>query len=971
MKEASYWDRQRIPPTVGFEDLDGSQRAFCCSEPGNVRVLAPAGSGKTQTLLQRCAYLHKHSPGDRFLVVTFTRAASAELNKRLNADDFGGLSAAVEVRTLNSWGWHQVHSRSRRASLVTSVGEKAACVRDMRARLRDYPFVAKALKSGGQRRMAGILDHVDTLKNFGFRLEADCTVLEFLDHWERLAEVGSEPRLERLVEDLRKIGILSDPAKAAILRDAGGGHAASADVPRKSPPVELFERFFGFGVALFAHMFETERFTLEDQKYVALQYLRRDGDRSGRAGAYDHVLVDEFQDISPLDLELTRQIADRYAATLTIVGDDDQAIFEWRGGSPNYLLAPEGEFGRSFGTFVLERNYRSPANIVRSADRLIRNNTRRHPKRMEAVRAEDAEIVFLTRADAEGAVSAVIDQVHRFRDGCGPRDRMALLSRKRAQLVPFQILLADEGIRFDVADDLSLFLSRAFRNLIRLLEIRARRDDASVPAAQIVKDTLLLCREVTAGDRDERTLERIETWLKRRSPTSYEEAHEALRGIQGRIGSYPAYQSAVWKLFAASTVKQAIGVIRRRFEGLSQDFGKGATDIFYQDPPFFHLGAIARRFGKDFPAFLRILERAKTSASELKGEDERGVEEPYRPILLATALRAKGKEFHTVVILDANDGVWPSQMAKNKLEKASTRSEESAALAGLEEERRLFYVAMTRARTRLVVSWSGIDADQTPLAGSPYLAEAGLRPRDLPRALRETAASGREAIRRRAADPDDGSPRTSIVGPRLTSEWLGRVRLRKKRGRLKFGKLHPARIGPASLAPGRRGKGQAVGDAELAEVIGGGESPALEFKSTLRVNLVTKQRDGRIEHAALKTVAAFLNTEGGALVIGVDDGGRALGVAADDFANEDGMQQHLVNLARDRLVGAAAMTCVTPCFAEHEGRRVMVVTCRPSREPVWVRDGKLQRFFVRVGATTQELQPSDVYPYVSARFGGE
>ena len=139
---------------------------------------------------------------------------------------------------------------------------------------------------------------------------------------------------------------------------------------------------------------------------------------------------------------------------------------------------------------------------------------------------------------------------------------------------------------------------------------------------------------------------------------------------------------------------------------------------------------------------------------------------------------------------------------------------------------------------------------------------------------------------------------------------------------------------------------------------------------TLPMNLFTTKNDRRIEHSALKTVAAFLNTEGGALVIGVEDGGKALGLDQDGFATEDRMQQHFVNMVRDRLCGGVAMTSVYPYFADFEGRRVLVVMCEPSREPVWVRDGKTERFFVRVGVTTQELQPSDVYPYVSARVAG-
>ena len=102
------------------------------------------------------------------------------------------------------------------------------------------------------------------------------------------------------------------------------------------------------------------------------------------AARYDHILVDEFQDINPLDLYLIRAISERHRATLTIVGDDDQAIFEWRGASPDFILDPESHFRRSFATHKLEVNYRSPEEIVSLSQNLIRRNVRREAKKVRA-----------------------------------------------------------------------------------------------------------------------------------------------------------------------------------------------------------------------------------------------------------------------------------------------------------------------------------------------------------------------------------------------------------------------------------------------------------------------------------------------------------------------------------------------------------------------------------------------------------
>ena len=95
---------------------------------------------------------------------------------------------------------------------------------------------------------------------------------------------------------------------------------------------------------------------MEDQKYFAYQDERKNieqGRLLSGAASYDHIFVDEFQDINPLDLALVRAIVERSRATLTIAGDDDQAIFEWRGATPEYILDPGQYFGSDFDTCTL------------------------------------------------------------------------------------------------------------------------------------------------------------------------------------------------------------------------------------------------------------------------------------------------------------------------------------------------------------------------------------------------------------------------------------------------------------------------------------------------------------------------------------------------------------------------------------------------------------------------------------------
>lgn len=156
-------------------------------------------------------------------------------------------------------------------------------------------------------------------------------------------------------------------------------------------------------------------------------------------------------------------------------------------------------------------------------------------------------------------------------------------------------------------------------------------------------------------------------------------------------------------------------------------------------------------------------------------------------------------------------------------------------------------------------------------------------------------------------------------------------------------------------------------DRPIAEIIAAGETTRIEFKSTLRVNLHTGQPDKKMEHSCLKTIAGFLNSHGGHLVIGVADSGEVLGIEKDGFPNEDKMNLHLVNLLKDRM-GPQHMLHIDPRFETLEGKKVLVVRCRPSSLPVYIKDGATEQFFARTGAATTELLPSQIQAYIQQRF---
>ena len=181
----------------------------------------------------------------------------------------------------------------------------------------------------------------------------------------------------------------------------------------------------------------------------------------------------------------------------------------------------------------------------------------------------------------------------------------------------------------------------------------------------------------------------------------------------GRISLEMA--SALRGFLEADQVADAIGELGNQFAGLQVDLGKAEDDIFFADPPFLHLAEYATRYGNDYMSFVDDIERAKDQLVFVPPfEDDADTTSTAdlwkRPVQLMTAIRAKGKEFDTVILLDVNDGIWPNRNAQSPQEK--------------EAERRVFYVAFTRARKRVVMLISKRLGNR-PAIPSPYISELG------------------------------------------------------------------------------------------------------------------------------------------------------------------------------------------------------------------------------------------------------
>ncbi len=149
----------------------------------------------------------------------------------------------------------------------------------------------------------------------------------------------------------------------------------------------------------------------------------------------------------------------------------------------------------------------------------------------------------------------------------------------------------------------------------------------------------------------------------------------------------------------------------------------------------------------------------------------------------------------------------------------------------------------------------------------------------------------------------------------------------------------------------------------LLRYINEGESSKVEFKSTVRVNLRKGKNGKEIELAWLKALVAFLNSEGGALLIGVNDEGVIVGVEADNFENEDKCFLHIKNLINQHI-GAEFSGFIQISLVETEDKTVVMIECTPARDPVFLKIGKNEEFYIRSGPSSVKLSPSQMISYV-------
>lgn len=697
---------------LGKTNLDSTQQAFCLDGDKALRLLAPAGSGKTYSLLWRCLTVVRQATAKeeaaRALIFTFTRVARDELRDRVrNNRTFKALDGSVEVNTLNAWSFRWLKSRLHNPRLVTSSKDRVFLVKNaLQPIWQKHPALQDLLTDSKRKNKAekSMMDKIDFMKSLGFRHDQHNTAAAFRQHLQWLVKAGLQSHVMALLEDMRELEIVDRKANADTAIE------------------QMFERFMGFWIEAVDHLYQTATLSFEDQKYWTLIHLEKAlAEKKFTTGVarYHHIMVDEFQDIGPLDLNLLDLIARINKTQLCIVGDDDQAIYEWRGASPDFILHPDNFISSKYKTHILEVNYRCPKNVVELSQRLIKHNKRRVDKNVTAASTAVAKIDVISSPAVDVSVDYVLNMIREFLDD-EDIGNVALISRKRSQLIPYQIIFAGSDIPFYAAEDLSILLSSTFDELKQLLVTKAQSTMQVPFAPDPVEGLLKLCDKVKRYPLKKDDRGALKSFLLSKRPRSLVDALQTFYSYTGPLkgdnkggAMTKEFYEAIKAFLHADSVASAIEALSLEFDGLQKDYGKSLDDIFYADPPFLYLSAFAERYGNDYGAFYEDVEKAIATLVRIAPDDEEngGDDSWKRKLHLMTALRAKGKEFDVVVILDCNQDIWPSKLAI---------SEEQQ-----ESERRLFYVAFTRAKKQIVLMIND-QMFQESANASPYIEEMGL-----------------------------------------------------------------------------------------------------------------------------------------------------------------------------------------------------------------------------------------------------
>ncbi len=628
-------------------DLSDEQRLAAMSPAHNVLLLAPAGTGKTRVMTTRYLHLaHEGSRLERLLMCTFTNSAASELLDRVTPAIYAD-AEDLWVGTTHSIGLRIIREHAGELGLfkVDTIIDQAQ-QEDIVSRLM-HEFGHPMSETPNQK----------------------ATIARILDFIEQAKDAVKSP--EEAV-DAVDAGI-ADWARGVSFEDA-----------------QIYTQYEAFKSAY-------DLVDYNDMLYMPTRLIENNPEIAKIWHAmFDHVLVDEYQDLSRAQLRLLKAITGQGddAAAFYAAADDDQSIYGWRGSDVRATIEFEKEWPNAHILHIRD-NYRTPRAIFSHASKLIRHNADRFNKSIRTASDPDAMVRVIQKHDETAEKAAVLENIL---EGCKrfniPHERVAVLCRSNRMCHEFASFFASHDVPVNLHESIQLS-AEPIRALVSWMQLATAADNPLM-------------------------YEKIATYPHRYLPEAAWFDHSArLQRHHNKNPKGPKFGPIALLLEMHEREKTTSGsaALAEKILEVRTFLESEPTAPFAALSEFLGIGQIVAASTKtedhQLPAFLRLADEMvgqiglKKTLSSLTQLDLNAGREG---INIATMHSAKGLEFDLVALPGWEEGEFPSSQRRSPQDIA--------------EERRLAYVAITRARKMLVVSYSGRDGRQR--RPSRFLTEANI-----------------------------------------------------------------------------------------------------------------------------------------------------------------------------------------------------------------------------------------------------
>lgn len=430
----------------------------------------------------------------------------------------------------------------------------------------------------------------------------------------------------------------------------------------------------------------------DDLLTLTYQLFREHEDiRHKYAARFDYVLVDEYQDTNHVQMSIVMQLCQE-KQRVCAVGDDSQSIYSFRGANIDNILNYQRQF-QGTRLFKLEQNYRSTQTIVEAANSLIKHNRNQIPKDVFSENAKGEKIQYKPAYSDKEEAAIVAKDVKRIRreDGCQYSD-FAILYRTNAQSRSFEEEFRKQAIPYRIYGGLSFYQRKEIKDIIAYFRLVANPDDEEAikriinyPARGIGATTVLKIADCAHQNQ-------VSFWEVIGAPERYGLAVN--KGTMNKLETFRLLISSFIER-AQTTDVYELGDAIIKESGISQDImsGKDADDLARQENLEEFLSGMSafveerREEGRFDELFLKdyLQDVALLTDADSDGDKD----EPR--VSLMTVHAAKGLEFPTVFVVGLEENIFPSPLS-------------AASLRELEEERRLLYVAITRAEKHCILT---------------------------------------------------------------------------------------------------------------------------------------------------------------------------------------------------------------------------------------------------------------------------